>query len=297
MLGYCFVGLVAFCLLLTQSKGAYVACAGGLVLLLMFKRPIWAQLMIACLAFGLGLTALKALPRMDTLSKKDPGIMGRMVVWQQAKASMKSGLTGAGLKQFQGYISERNARLHRTVYIQIATHGSYVRHGADLGYVGLMLYAGVFYAGARTLIQAKVPEHADYRRVQRTLFTLVTCMALSCWMVDRAYHMDYFVLSGALSAFHRKFLRASRSGNEELGRDGMADLPLESSNPRLAFASKAHRAGWASVKKPSSYGQEGATAFVLKWDRFGIVDLCLMVILTEVIVYYWDLLSTDFITF
>ena len=80
----------------------------------------------------------------------------------------------------------------RTIHIPIATHGSYVRHGADLGYVGLMLFIGGFYLGARLLLQARTTPDGKARRVHRTAYTLVITTAVSCWVVDRAYHMDYF---------------------------------------------------------------------------------------------------------
>jgi hypothetical protein len=186
------------------------------MLLYLFKRPIWFQILVLLVGYGVGLAALKSLPRMDTLSKNDEGIQGRMIVWQQAKASMESTTYGVGLKGFQGYVPIRVAKLHRTWYMPIATHGSYVRHGADLGFVGLMLFAGVFYGGARTLITAQTDPHSEARRAQRAIYALLVTMAISCWVVDRAYHMDYFLLSGLLSAFHRRFLpKTSSAENAE----------------------------------------------------------------------------------
>ena len=224
-LGLFMIAVAANCVYLTESKGAFLAGAGGLLLTLLFKRRIWLQIGVLALAYLGGFAVLKSLPRMDSMSKSDEGIQGRMIVWQQAKHSMESSQTGLGLKQFQGYVTVRDARLHRTIHLTIATHGSYVRHGADLGYVGLMLYAGVFYCGARMLNQGRTPVDSEVRRIQRTIYGLLVTTALSSFVVDRAYHMDYFLLSGLLSAFHRKFIPPRKTLDELEAEEQVAPMP------------------------------------------------------------------------
>lgn len=280
------------CVWLTQSKGAFMAGAGALALALMFKKPLWFQLTVVMIAWGAGLALLMTLPRMDTLNKDDEGIQGRMIVWQQAKASMESTKTGEGLKNFQGYTPVRIAKIHRTLYLPIATHGSYVRHGADLGYIGLMLYLGIFYAGARILIQGKTPAEGLPRRVQTTLFALVAATSLSVWIVDRAYHTDFFLLAGVLSAFHR--LLIARNDSENLGEAALANEPTELNGTSSSIASLA-------VVSVTQNGFKGVLSeepsMSLSWKRIGIVDVLIMYGLLRVTIYYWNLLSTDFIVF
>lgn len=393
-LGIAMIVLAVHCVLLTESKGAFLAGAGGLTLLFLFKRPVWFQIIMLVAVYAVGLAALKSLPRMDTLSKDDEGIQGRMIVWQQAKAAMESTGTGAGLKTFQGYVSIRVAKLHRTIHIPIATHGSYVRHGADLGYVGVMLYVGIFYAGARLLMQAKTLPGSEAQRAQRAIYALLATTAISSWVVDRAYHMDYFLLSGLLSAFHRRFLppekiegedeqleetsAASLAGSPTTAptltlpgvtatAEGAASQPAEGSpgqtppapTPvRISAASLPHEpapapaavtsvpAATAAVPSPAKETAAPAAAparvsaaalaasdtapsavsaaapagtvaaakveeidesaepepdehgaIKLKWDRLSWVDFVVMYLLMEVVLYYWDLFSTDFIVF
>jgi hypothetical protein len=376
VLGIAMIVLAVHCVLLTESKGAFLAGAGGLTLLFLFKRPVWFQVAMLVFVYGAGLAALKALPRMDTLSKDDEGIQGRMIVWQQAKAAMENTSTGEGLKAFQGYVSIRVAKLHRTIHIPIATHGSYVRHGADLGYVGVMLYVGIFYAGARTLLQAKTVPGSEAQRAQRAIYALLATTAISSWVVDRAYHMDYFLLSGLLSAFHRRFKPPEKIEGEEeqmektnsVSATGMSSaalsLPVNHAGPEIDASSPAKaptgqvstvsiqvsdaelpnvpaRAHVSEVNtspetpaptrvpardaaaalaglsaapsgapagsvvisnaeevdgsvetRPDEYG-----AIMLKWDRLTWVDIVVMYLLMEVVLYYWDLFSTDFIVF
>lgn len=309
MLGIALIALAIHCVLLTESKGAFLAGAGGLTMLFLFKRPVWVQLVLLALVYGLGIAALKSLPRMDTLSKDDEGIQGRMIVWQQAKSSMESTGTGEGLKTFQGYVSIRNARLHRTFYIPIATHGSYVRHGADLGYMGLLLFAGIFYGGVRVLLVAQSVPGSEAMRVQRTLYALIATTIFSSWVVDRAYHMDFFLLSGVLSAFHRRFLPANKGQEEDDGKtEGLAGpeskplmLPATS---EVTPAYEQRSQALAVTKRPDSEDDEDAKntpdqfgAIKLKWSRIGVVDMMIMYLILEVLLYFWELFSTDFVVF
>lgn len=306
ILGGCLIALAVHCVLLTESKGAYLAGAGGLTLLFLFKRPAWFQIVMMVIIYGVGLTALKSLPRMDTLSKNDAGIQGRMIVWQQAMFAMKNTVTGEGLKTFEGYVPVRISKLHRTINIPIATHGSYVRHGADLGYIGLMLYTGIFYAGARLLLQAHTPPGGEARRVQRTGYALLVTTAVSCWVVDRAYHMDYFLLTGVLSAFHRRF-KPPENTKEELEEEEKA--AAENPPPALALptadaatimtAAKAV-SGTAAANNNTTADDHVADehgAIKLAWDRIGVFDLVAMYVLLEMVLYFWDLFSTDFVVF
>lgn len=315
LLGVVMIVVAAHCVLLTESKGAYLAGAGGLTLLFLFKRPVWFQIVVLIAGYAVGLAALKSLPRMNTMSKEDEGIQGRMIVWQQAKASMESTTYGAGLKGFQGYVPVRLHSLHKTWYMPIATHGSYVRHGADLGYVGLMLFAGIFYAGARVLITAKSELGSDALRAQRAMYALLITIALSCWVVDRAYHMDYFLLSGMISAFHRKFLPKPGEGAKEADGEGDAVPPVATDStlllPEAAGGAGAKADAEESGQKPLMHwhrdnnqnshddeaedGNHGAIS--LKWDRIGVVDVLIMYGILEMILYYWELFSTDFVVF
>lgn len=385
VLGMVMIAIGMHCVLLTESKGAFLAGAGGLTLLFLFKRPVWFQIAVLLVVYGVGLAALKSLPRMNTLSKDDEGIQGRMLVWRQAKGIMESTTTGVGLKTFQGFVPVRVASLHRTIYIPIATHGSYVRHGADLGYIGLMLFAGIFYGGARVLLTARTEPGSEALRAQRAIYGILATTAISCWVVDRAYHMDFYLLSGLVSAFHRRFLPPEKMGDEEDEEEsnetgtgkGTPALALPSATAAAKTTTAAPGAveavpGAGSPGSGAGSGPEGAVgtatpnaptsssasvetatspgtaasaiasvspasaraeaprstpqvaarqdprpaentspedenaadaepdehgAIRLKWDRISWVDLVMMYLLLEVLLYYWDLFSTDFIVF
>ena len=220
-------------LYLTQSKGGYLAAAGSSFLMfLRGKRRAVQVFAIATMATG-GIAALRMLPRMDNLSESEEGIQGRLAIWQMAYQSMVDTFYGEGWNRFEAWIMTADLGL-----IRKATHGSYVNVGADLGYGGLLLYVAIIYAGLRTLLQCRVSaEDLTLRRIQGALLALLIAYALSAWIVDRAYHMDFFMLSGAVAAFHRIMTRDARA----LGAS-------ESTTPLLQTTARQRRRGPLEVE-------------------------------------------------
>jgi hypothetical protein len=199
LLGMIIIAGAAQVTYMTQSKGAYLSGAAAVTISLLFRKSRIVQIFMIVCMLTVGLGALKLLPRMENLDTKEAGIAGRLLIWQMAHNAMANTFTGEGWKKFQAWIETDDYGL-----IHKATHGSYVNVGADLGYIGLMLFVGILYANSRTLIQARVdPAQEDLERCQRLLLSLTTSFAFSAWMIDRAYHTDYFILAGTVSAFHR----------------------------------------------------------------------------------------------
>jgi len=177
-----------------------------------------------------------------------------------------------------------------------------------------MLFAGVFYGGARILITAQTDPESEARRAQRAIYALLVTIAFSCWVVDRAYQMDYFLLSGLLSAFHRRFLpKVGSSGNAEdeesktQGDHATLQLPA-ASNPSTeneagggikagnrSYGRKDDEKDAEAMETDSDNANHGAIS--LKWDRIGIVDLLIMYWIMDTAIYYWELFSTDFVVF
>lgn len=203
LLGFGLIAIAAYTAYLTQSKGAYLCGAAALTVVWLFRKPKFLQLTIIFVVLTAGVAAIKLLPRMETLSDKEDGIAGRLMIWQMAYNAMANTRTGEGWKKFEAWVQSEEYGLFRK-----ATHGSYANVGADLGYPGLFLFVGLMYAGARTLYQTQLdPDESDETtesvRCQRALLSLLSSFAISAWILDRAYHTDYFILAGAIAAFHR----------------------------------------------------------------------------------------------
>ncbi len=263
--------VAGYCTILTASKGAYISGAASLVSLYVFRRPLWFQIGAATLVFSMGLGLLSFLPRMETLSAKDQGIAGRMMVWQSAMWSLKSNSLGVGLKKFQGMIEVDDLGM-----IKIATHGSFVRTGADLGYPGLFFYIGAFYVGYKTL-KLKKFHHSDERfRIQSAVFVLLISYLISAWVVDRAYHADFILMMALISAVHRVILSPD-------GVTGDQNF---------------HRVTEMTAVKTDTL-EEGSSHIgpVAGWNKLTWHDILIIMILVWCVIYAWDYLSTKFIPF
>ena len=271
------VGLImagGYCVLLTQSKGAYISGAVSLSALFLFRRPVWVQVVVVQVLLSTGLGVLTYLPRMETLSSKDQGIMGRMMVWQSAMWNLKDYPHGVGLKKFHGMID-----VPELGEVEIATHGSYVRTGADLGYPGLFFYAGLFFFSYLTLRRRSFPRSSESFRVQGALAVLMASYAFSAWVVDLAYHADFILLMALFSAYHRVIV-----------------APLE----KVEFANPAQVAASgeaAEVKASDEPPKPTDTGLVAGWGRPAIYELLIIVGLVWLIVYAWDYQSTKFLPF
>jgi hypothetical protein len=259
---------------------------------------------------------------MEELNNNEAGIAGRLMIWQMAYNAMANTKTGEGWKKFEAWIDTEDYGL-----IHKATHGSYVNVGADLGYVGLMLFVGILYCNFRTLLQAKVdPEHVNLERCQRLLLSLVVSYTASAWMIDRAYHTDYFILAGAIAAFHRLMVLPAEiqlkteqksdlfsAVNAFQGLSAMTELkpqlkePTQSMSlslnsmtlPETAFSRIRVSDGVDSariVQKRDEENEDRLT-FGLQWRHLQWIDLVSIVILLIIVTSLWHYLMTSFISF
>jgi hypothetical protein len=275
------ISAAAYCVLLTQSKGAYISGAVSLCALHMFRRPVWVQVVALQLLLTAGLGALSFLPRMETLSSKDQGIMGRMMVWQSAMWSLKMNPSGVGLKKFQGTIE-----VEELGTVNLATHGSFVRTGADLGYPGLFFFSGLFFTAYLTLRRQMFAPKTEAHYIQGALAVLMVSYGFSCWVIDRAYHADFILLMALFSAYHRVIVAPQEKPQE---------APFK---PTFATGANAVAAGTAAQVKPGEstppMSEEG---LVPGWGRPAFHQLLIIVCLVWLIVYAWDYQSTKFLPF
>ena len=222
--GILFAVLAAYCTYLTQSKGAFLVGFVVVVLAFLYGLPRMLQLILASLAALGGSALLSVLPRMAELSKSEQGIIGRVLAWNSALESLRLHPEGVGWKNFFAQFMWEGELVVK------ATHSSYVQIGAALGYVGLFLYIGVIYSWFRTLLFAR-PKTLVEDRLRRVLLILAASFAVSNWMIDRAYHTEFFLITGVIAAYHR--LVVLRTREEEADADGLA---LPDASPATALA-------------------------------------------------------------
>ena len=203
---------------LTESKGAFVVGAALTVTTLWLGRSwVMRVTLIAVLAGG-GAAAFQALPRMEALQSSsaiasDEGIWGRLAVWNAGIEQLQEDSSGVGWKKFFPVISYVDSRGKMT-FFQKGPHNSYVAVTAELGYLGLFFYLLVLAACLRVVVQLGGRDSRQARARSLILIVLLG-YAISGWMIERPYHIEYFLIAGVCAAFQRLRLFGEQEVDQE----------------------------------------------------------------------------------
>lgn len=312
LMGFVVICLAASVAYETQSKGAYICGAAAIVVGLLFKRSRFVQFTVIIAAMTLGIGALKLLPRMETLDDKEAGIAGRLIIWQMAHNAMSNTFSGEGWKKFEAWVDTTDYGL-----IRKATHGSYVNVGADLGYPGLFLFVAILYAGARTLWMSRPqsdPADMDADRCQRALLSLLASYVASAWMIDRAYHTDYFILAGAIAAFHRlvtygpeelssvsegehESLDVLPQANGTMALLGYPQSTVTESGVACLAAAPGQTSMWTSSAPQQESWELEENVTVPPWKKLDSRDFLFISVAFIAVLKIWEKIMTDFIAF
>lgn len=188
-----------YCVFRTESKGSFISGFMAIMATLTFGQKKWMQIVIIFLGWTIGWGALALLPRFGDLKRaqSDEAIQGRVEAFKFGKWATENHDYGVGLNQFYpAFLAKEGDEIAR------ASHSSYNQVSAELGKGGLLLFIGLMYVCARTLMQAK-PENVLEDRVRRTCFCLVVCFGVSSWMIDFAWRAAFFVMIAIVGAYHR----------------------------------------------------------------------------------------------
>jgi hypothetical protein len=289
----------------TQSKGAFIAGFAAFSLAQLFGRPRSMQLILAVLAVAIGTSSLALLPRMVAIGnlRDDEGVQGRLMAWEQARTVVETHPYGEGFQKFVAWISIPNS----TEVEAKDAHSSYIKIAADLGWTGLAFYLAVLVCSLRILMTMPGPD-VEMERARRALFGVLCAFIISGWMINRSYHLEYFILAGAIAAYHRQILAcreaAQRLLNEEEAVAQKAALVGETpaavpTNPELAYPPEAYEISLAPADgtppdpwylRLAQLGREEWRRFVgmRLWQRYGVIDLGLALLAANTVVFFWD---------
>ncbi|MGY8670989.1 MAG: hypothetical protein ACKVHO_00195 [Verrucomicrobiia bacterium] len=198
--GLALLPISLYCTYRTESKGAFIAGFGAILAALVFGRPKAAQIIILTVALTAGTSAMTLLPRWGELqtASKDEAIQGRVDAFKFGRWATETHDYGVGYGNFvPAFLNKEGEEVAR------ASHSSYNQVSGELGMGGLLLFVGLMYTCARTLVQAKTSNDFE-ERVRRTLFCLVVTYAVSSWMIDFAFRAAFFVMIAMVGAFHRR---------------------------------------------------------------------------------------------
>jgi hypothetical protein len=276
------VWLVAFQVIeQTQSKGAVVAGFATLVLSFAFGKPRIVQIIVLLLAVGGGGAVMSVMPRMEKMGslRSDEGVQGRLLAWEQARTAMRDDPTGQGWKRFSATIKWEK------MWLKKATHSSYVKVGADLGYYGLFMYAGLLWLGFRALFRGRT-DNEVLECGRRSLFVLICSYTISNWMIDRAYHTEFFLFLAAICAYYRM---QWQKGPKATGEDLEVEVTrVEAVRPMgWTMPGGLRPAGAMGVMTVQGVQVQSATTAVAT-ERPGVIDLVMAGVGAWLIVYLWD---------
>lgn len=267
-----------YCIYLTQSKGSYISGFVTLITTLNFRRPRIVQVLIVVGAMTFGMAGMKMLPRMSELGRgpddREEGIEGRIQAWEYAMGCLENGVL-IGYKQFIG-------SFYNIYGFAKASHSSYVQVAAELGYPGLCLFVSSLFLCLKTLSKAET-RSLEEERVRRVLFVLLFSFVTSGWMVDFAYRATYFMIVGAVAAFHRLYLIPPSDRPTEA-----APAVKEDQEEDVIQVDFGDTSGVTEDDEPEI---QDAT-FTPIWNRFRLTDIPLFIILTYITKKFWEFMMT-----
>ena len=125
------------------------------------------------------------------------------------------------------------------------------------------------------------------------LFGLIFSYTCSNWMIDRAYHTEFFIILAAIAAFHRLMLRAPQEAmeGESAGFKPQAVISHPSGLPVLAFDGDRRDRG--EVPSPDA-PPGGEIVGGLQWRQVGLVDFAITGVLFWCVLRMWDYTLKNF---
>lgn len=287
--------LPAFCLILTESKGAYISSAFALAGGLVFGRPRIVQIILLVAAVNVGGAVLYRLPRMEAMrggrvSAKEEGVAGRVFAFRYGWDVYHRGPRGLGKDNFMRSIQRERSW-------GISPHSVYVQIGAELGATGLFLYLGILYFSMKSLCLATCGSEQE-ERIRRVLMGVFLAFCMSGWLITFTYRAHFFLQAGAVAAFHRLLLRKGRDETEiEPQPAGMLSLvgPCEPPSPSPLYCAPGHglfgkRHGYLAMVTDVPARMPGIRK---DWNRLTVFDVVAMLAVNKTVLMIWSYIITQ----
>lgn len=268
--------IACYCAYETESKGSFIV--GGLLLVMVFVvgRPRPVQILALAMAATMGVSALSFLPRMEQMGnlRADAGVQGRLMVWEMARQSVEANPTGVGWGQFQGHIVWQGQTQGK------ATHSSYVHVGGDLGSYGLFFFLLPMWLGIRTFLSVHklTREEPLQERCRRAGLLLLIAYLVSGWMINRQYHIEYFLLVALAASIHRLNLAEALSVQESMV-SAANSLPVPAD--KTGEGEEEADPGRSILRE---WYEKGKTF----WNRITVVDVGMGAAMVWAVLFTWD---------
>jgi hypothetical protein len=279
-----------WCLLRTESKGAFVSSAAGLLTTQACGRPRWVQIALLLVTYALGMSALMLLPRMNQLGsvRGDRAVQGRLLSWNFGWESFKTLPKGLGYGEF---INRAPVYVEGKYRMRKPAHSSYVEVGAELGKSGLFLWLGILYYSLKSLLRSRGRNDQE-ERIRRLLVCLVVIYMVSSWLTNISYRGSFFIQTAVIAALCRLRQRRPQpdpalNGSAAAAADGDADSEIRASG--LAPLGGLPTAGTPdSAETVEPVADEGPSSW-LTWRRLVafLVDMALIYVMYLLVIRAW----------
>jgi putative inorganic carbon (hco3(-)) transporter len=187
------IGLFAYALMLTQSRGGLLGLAAGLGALAFVR--LGPRLGIPLAAVGLlGLLAVSGGRQANiSLSGSDTS-QDRLRLWAEGLAALvRNPITGIGAGQYEEEMGQ-------------VAHNSFVHAFVELGIPGGILYAGMFLVAAWSLY--RLPRHAsfwahdhEFTALRPFVLAMVVAWAAGTFSLSRNYVVPTYLVLGLATAY------------------------------------------------------------------------------------------------
>jgi hypothetical protein len=181
------IGLFAYGLALTQSRGGFLALLVGLLVLLHARFGIWKAALAGGFAVPILLVAFAG--RQTDISAADDTGQSRVQLWSEALELFKQEpLLGIG----QGAFEEQ---------VGLVAHNSFLHSFVELGFVGGALFLGAFFTAMWGLRRASASADPESARLGHYLLAIVAAYAIGLMLLSRAYIAPTYLMLGLAVAY------------------------------------------------------------------------------------------------
>jgi hypothetical protein len=213
------IGLFAYGLALTQSRGGFLALLVGLLVLLHARFGVGKAAVVGGLAVPILLLAFAG--RQTDISASDDTGQGRVQLWSEALEFFKQEpLWGIGQGAFEEHVG-------------LVAHNSFLHSFVELGFFGGALFLGAFFTslwGLYRVSRATANADPETVRLGHFLLAIIAAYAFGLMSLSRAYIAPTYLMLGLAVAY---FSVAAPARPLALPRFDRRYLP------RLAFVSAA----------------------------------------------------------
>jgi O-antigen ligase len=189
------LALFGYALVLTHSRGAFLALLAGLTVL--FRARFGWRRAVVLVTLTLPVLFVLASGRQADLSTSGGTSQDRIQLWSQGLDLLRqSPLLGTGMGTYEDHCD-------------LVAHNSYVHCFTELGLLGGALFLGAFLAAILTLRRAGEATAADPRleRLRPYLLAIVTAYAVGLFSLSRPYTVSTYVFFGLAAVYGRLAFR------------------------------------------------------------------------------------------